>query len=633
MAPPRSLTCVVVNLTNDWSVRIPIRFAQCYRHEYTLDDLLLDDWFPPLSGSLLRRGLTHRRFFCTRWRPGAYTHILSKPYTFLFEDDTLNLRSGVTVVVKHEGFGDSASVMEDCIEGDVEIIQNIITNFRGSNLVAAGRLRRFSYPFSDRRCTEGMHEKLFVDNRTTILPAASCRCGFCVVPNEVFHLIFDPMDMTTLVNFSSTSRDHYNRIVIIMDYRVRKVVRKITCPDFIDIDDIKLALRSTNAIIHGLPALLPLLPDDIAVPDSIFIATPLATRKTWVDLFTRIPHLPHYHFWDNNVAVGSTQLVKVRSVFFLPNDVVVTVQESHYDSAMPVLLSHPTTAMCCGISYGTVFTLYPQHIKHRITDRIFDRRQPPRWYMNHLTKPIQFTRSPFTEGYFRSPSRSTYIERESNSQAYHGEVTGYGEKASRATYQVVDTGTQHLKCKGFNSYAVFVIHVGAAPVFSSSVCGVVEQMWLNDSSTISDNSALYILEISPDPEERAFFIDLLRALDTTVHDSLLPKSWCFSDDDEQNPYMLVAYHPTFTAISVAGDVVIPDPPASNFTDFPAVYKHWNENRKSITPGAYVIVDFHVVYEQAHNSMIHPFLVADSVVGISREANVVGISRTDGIADM
>ncbi|THU90482.1 hypothetical protein K435DRAFT_864277 [Dendrothele bispora CBS 962.96] len=424
MAPPRTLTCVIVDLTDHWSVRVPISFTHCYNHEYTLDDLLLDDWFPPPAGSLLRCGLTHRRFFCTRWRPGAYTHILYKPYTFLFEDATLNLQNGVTVVIKHEGFGNSASIMEDCIESDLDIIQNIIT--KESNLVAASTLRRFSYPFSDRRCAEGSYDKLCVDDRKAILPTASCQCGFCVIPNEVFHIIFDPADMITLVNFSSTCRNHRSRIVIIMDYRVRKIIRKLTCPEFIDTDDIRVTLRSTNGIIHGLPALLPLLPDDIPVPDNIFIATPLDTRKTWVELFTRIPHLPHYHFWDNKVAVGSTQLVKVRSVFFLPNDVVVTVQESHFDSAMPILLSHPTTAMCCGISYGTVFTLYPKHIKNRFTDRVFDRRQPPRWYMNNLTKPIRFTQYPFSEGYFRSPSRSTYIE--VTSQVSHGEVTGYGER-------------------------------------------------------------------------------------------------------------------------------------------------------------------------------------------------------------
>ncbi|THU90469.1 hypothetical protein K435DRAFT_864268 [Dendrothele bispora CBS 962.96] len=547
MAPPRTLTCVIVNLTDNWSVLTAVRFARTYSHAYTMDDLLLDEWFPPSSGSLLRRGLTDRQFFYA----------------------SLSLQNGVTVVIKHEGYGESMCVLEDCVKGDVDIIQGVVMNFRGSNLVPIGRLKRFSSRFIDRRFAAGRRDNLRVGSRISILPTTSCHCGFCLVPNEIFHLVFDSSDMTTLVNFSATSWSHYNRIVIVVDY------------------------RSTNAIIHSLAALLPLLSDDTAVPDNIFIATPLSTRKIWVDLFSRIPHLPRYHFWDNNVTVGSMQLVKTRSVFFLPNDVVVTVQESQFDSAMPVLLSHSITAMCCGISYGTIFTLYPQHVKNRITDRLFDRIQPPRWYMNSLTRSIRFAPECYSDIYYYNPRKTGYIEPDC------------------ALVWRRTSGCHNMdKCSSLTSNTNFVVMA----VQSFSICGMIEDMSLNDRgpNSLCDGSALYVLQLSPDPKDRTAFIDMLRALETTIHDPLLPPTWSLTSPDGRSPYILILYHPSLTAISTAEEVVIQPPPSPEFSDFAVLYKHWNDKRKTVTPGSYVVVDFHVIYQQSHNSMIYPLVVADHV---------------------
>ncbi|THV00623.1 hypothetical protein K435DRAFT_854547 [Dendrothele bispora CBS 962.96] len=407
-----SVICVVVDLSDNWSVRSSIPFARTYKHAFTIDDLLLDEWLCPPSDSLIRRGTSLRRFFCTRWSPGRNAPTLPHPYTFLFENTALSLRTGVIVVVKHAGFGTYSSELENCLEVDSRIVERLVMNYRAYKLEASNSIKRFSYLLGDRRFATGTRGNLGDGSKAAIRPATSCLCGFCIVPSEIFHLIFDPSDMATLAVFSTTCRSHYRRIVHLMDYRVNKVIRKLTIPGLVDAVDIKTALRDTGGIIHGLAALLPLLPDDIETPNNIFIATPVATRKTWIDLFARVPHLPNYHLWDNNVYIGTLQLVRVRSVFFLPNKVVLTLQESFFNSAMPILLSHPTTAMCCGISYGAVFTLYPHHVKNRITDRIFERHHPPQWYLKTLMKPLQFTCFPASDYDNHTFARPEYTMRD-----------------------------------------------------------------------------------------------------------------------------------------------------------------------------------------------------------------------------
>ncbi|THU90485.1 hypothetical protein K435DRAFT_864280 [Dendrothele bispora CBS 962.96] len=410
MAPPESLICVVVDLTNNWSVRVSVPFARTYNHAFTVDDLLLDEWLSPPSDCLIRRGLSQRRLFCTRWRLRRNTRLLPNPYTFLFENSTLNLRTGVIVVVKHTGLSFETSFMVDCDEEDIRIIERVIV--KAYKLQVSKKVKRYSFLVGDRRFATGANGAIRVGSRIAIQPELGCMCGFCAIPTEIFQIVFGSSDITTLATFSATSRNHYTRIIYFMDYRVNKIIQKLTVPGLIDIVDIKKALRTSNAIIHGLAALIPLLPDSIAIPNNIEIATPYGTRSVWVELFTRSPRLPAYYLWHDNVSIGKLRLVRVRSVFFLPNDVVVTVQESFFDSALPILLSHPTTAMCCGISHGIVFTMYPHHIKNRMTDRVFEKYHPPRWYMNRLTKPLSFACYPVNDYDDHSAPRSVYEPRD-----------------------------------------------------------------------------------------------------------------------------------------------------------------------------------------------------------------------------
>ncbi|THU90472.1 hypothetical protein K435DRAFT_864271 [Dendrothele bispora CBS 962.96] len=373
MAPPESLICVVVNLAENWSIRASVPFARTYNHTFTVDDLLLDEWFPPPSDSLFRKGVSSRRLFCTRWRLGRNTSLLPNPYTFLFKNNTLDLRTGMIVVVKHVGFGTDAVFMVDCSEEDVEVVQQVVINYGVCKLKIPKKFKQYTLLLADRRFAAGNNEVIRFGSKLTIQKSTGCHCGLCAIPNELFRIMLEPSDMATLARFSRTCRYHHKHVVRFMDHRVNKTIRKLIVPGFIEVQDIKEILRSTNAIIHGLAALLSLLPDDIATPDNIEIATPFGTRNVWAQLFARVPHLPTYHLWDSKISVDGLQLVRASGVFFLPNNVAVTIQESFFDSAMPILLSHPTTALCCGISYGIVFAIYPYHIKNRMTDRVFEK--------------------------------------------------------------------------------------------------------------------------------------------------------------------------------------------------------------------------------------------------------------------
>ncbi|THU91863.1 hypothetical protein K435DRAFT_863028 [Dendrothele bispora CBS 962.96] len=586
MAQPESLICVIVDLTDNWSLRVSIPFARTYNHAYTVDDLLLDQWLSPASDSLIRPGLSLRRLFCTRWRLGRDTSLLPNPYTLLFEDNTLDLQTGVIAAIKHADAGPDTSFMIDCNEEDIGIVERVIMNYRAYKLRISNTVKRYSYLVGDRRFATGTNDIIRVDSRVPIEPGS----GY----------------MTTLATFSTTCRNHYTRIVHFMDYRVNKVIRKLTVPGFIDLVDIKEALRASNAIIHGLAALLPLLPDEIAVPNNIEIATPLGTRKFWIELFARVPNLPAYHLWDDNISIGTLQLVRVRGIFFLPNNVVVTVQESFFDSAIPVMLSHPTTAMCCGISHGIVFTMYPYHIKNRITDRVFEKYHPPRWYMNRLMKPVSFACYPVTDYDFHTIPRPDYKPRDCpmiwrRTSGCHGMGSLRWSAIDPAERPGIPWGVSHLHNMSKNSFAItgriraiFLLGGG-----TTDVNPIPTLLTDADRTQVDRRSTYHVVELVPDEDNKTSFLEVLISLKDALEGIKLPPTW-----------NLAEYH----------DQELPAPPIPNFVDSAGIYTHWDHNRKAITLNAVVTIHFHLIRERSIGNMLVPLAIAERLTVIQNGHN-------------
>ncbi|THV00622.1 hypothetical protein K435DRAFT_793965 [Dendrothele bispora CBS 962.96] len=146
---------------------------------------------------------------------------------------------------------------------------------------------------------------------------------------------------------------------------------------------------------------------------------------------------------------------------------------------------------------------------------------------------------------------------------------------------------------------------------SFTLSGVVQEMWLyhNSPEHDHDNSSWYILEIGPEVDEYMSFVDFIRLLDTYVHDPILPAPWCMPGNGGRSPYILINFPPTLTSISTAENIVIPAPPTPEH-ESPALYRHWNNERKAITVGASIVINFHIVYEMAYNGVIAPFVVSE-----------------------
>ncbi|THU79408.1 hypothetical protein K435DRAFT_810734 [Dendrothele bispora CBS 962.96] len=155
-----------------------------------------------------------------------------------------------------------------------------------------------------------------------------------------------------------------------MDSRVARILRHAFA-DYVPLSEVKNTLDITDGFIHGAAALAAVISDDAELPLEISIATPVTTRREWLSLFRQIPNVMSYHYWNDGSRLDIGRVERIRSYFFLPSGVSIVLQESIYNSAMPLLLCHGITSLACGIGHSSVFSLYPDLLALKLTHRIF----------------------------------------------------------------------------------------------------------------------------------------------------------------------------------------------------------------------------------------------------------------------
>ncbi|THV04231.1 hypothetical protein K435DRAFT_791121 [Dendrothele bispora CBS 962.96] len=390
MSTKTQLTCIAVDLLNDWTWLCTVPFSQSYQHACTIDDLLLDSYLPPPPLIGLRPGYIQRHLFVTHTLPDRDT-LLNRPYTFVLRGPTyhwqssVNLGKGIAIVVCHDGFGEFSDILVDARESDAVMVVDLLTGLRRIDRDDLEEIDQHRWLRNDRRFLEGSPSP--IRPFTAIPPPnTSCHCLYCgILPTEILTLVLIHCDVRSLASFALTSRNHYRAVKSTIDNRVNRVIGRLAL-NGVTIPDIKHVLKKTSGIIHGEAALTVLLPGCPIMPKEVRIATPAGTRGEWVKLFGRMANVRSYHHWVQNEYYDAVRIDKVRSVFFLPNRVVVSLRESNSPSALPMLLSERVTTLACGISYGLCFTLYPGDIRDRFIDSAFNDEYPPDWFLTALSK-------------------------------------------------------------------------------------------------------------------------------------------------------------------------------------------------------------------------------------------------------
>ncbi|THU79412.1 hypothetical protein K435DRAFT_810738 [Dendrothele bispora CBS 962.96] len=303
------VVCAVMDLTNQLPFLTSVSFARSRAHSCAVNDLHGDTWVEPHSSHTFRPGISGRRIYCERTGPGMA--VLPHPFSFIFSTSLLGERTlpktGHVLVAKHGLSHTHPLQVVDVCADDLSTISVLLLV-----LVAipdwAFSLVATEHPnINDRRFLQA-------------------------VPG------------TVTIN--------------------RRIGVKSVFGEAIPFVEIKSTLRNTGAFIHGSAA-------QSIFPKEIFIATPVTTRRDWLRLLERIPDTMSYHFENFVTCVDGDPVERVRSTIFLPTGVIVTVQESSQASAFPLLLTQPMTSLACGVSYSSVFSLYPELCFRRVTHPVF----------------------------------------------------------------------------------------------------------------------------------------------------------------------------------------------------------------------------------------------------------------------
>ncbi|THU90473.1 hypothetical protein K435DRAFT_801994 [Dendrothele bispora CBS 962.96] len=147
---------------------------------------------------------------------------------------------------------------------------------------------------------------------------------------------------------------------------------------------------------------------------------------------------------------------------------------------------------------------------------------------------------------------------------------------------------------------------------SFAVSGIINEMYIQEGRSDSDeeSSTWLIIQLGPDPANITSFMNVLHMLDSTLYNALFPRPWYLGGNNE--PYILITYPPTLTAISTADNVTIPPPPTADFINYASYYRHWDNERKAITLDASLTVDCPIVYEEVDDNTLIPCVVAECV---------------------
>ncbi|THU82224.1 hypothetical protein K435DRAFT_872525 [Dendrothele bispora CBS 962.96] len=351
---PADVVCAVIDLSDQWRTLTTVSFARSRLHACTVNDLHFDAWAEHHSSRTFRLGISGRRIYCER--AGPHGARLTEPFSFIFGTPLLGEKAlpdtGHVVVAKHGSDRTHLLRVVDVCVDDLATISQLLRMFNAIphwalSLVATERVsmndRRFLQPVP---CTTGA-------TRRNAVKSSSCRCAICLTfPPEISSLIFILLEVEALASFLGTCRCHYHTVAAHLDYRICRYYRRVF-GDSVPIEDIKSTLRTTGAFIHGSAVQGLLLNECDNIQNEITIATPFATRTDWLQLLLRIPDVMSYHFKSLVSRVGGELVERIRTTLFLPNGVIVTIQESSSMSAFPLLLTHGITSMACGISYSS----------------------------------------------------------------------------------------------------------------------------------------------------------------------------------------------------------------------------------------------------------------------------------------
>ncbi|THU82232.1 hypothetical protein K435DRAFT_872533 [Dendrothele bispora CBS 962.96] len=401
MAPRPDLACAVVDLSRR---RMPaictVSFARTYTHAGTIDDLLLDGWFPPEPHSYLRAGLSLRRLYITHRLEPDHT-LLPNPFTIVVSaeppEGVIDLTTGNAVIVKHAGPDFEGVQLENVLLSDLSVVSDII-RFLARNQVNNGYRHStpstdYQYLTIDRRHLVGVEQPALYIERIAITQSNDCQCIFCQLSVEVVLIAMEYIDIHTLTLFSATCRTHLQYARQVMFQRVRRVFSSfVESP--VDSQKIHDILRDTKSIVSGPAGVTPLLPGLPSLPNRVEIFVPRNALRPWLQLFKQRPLLTSYIYCNSKLRMNGMRVERMRCVFILQNEVVVTIRESYTKSLLPLLLSQSITALVGGITHNSVFSLYPRAVSDRVGVPVFDSDTHPPWYIEGHNAQLSFNSLP-----------------------------------------------------------------------------------------------------------------------------------------------------------------------------------------------------------------------------------------------
>ncbi|THU88621.1 hypothetical protein K435DRAFT_866093 [Dendrothele bispora CBS 962.96] len=378
-SPHADVVCAVIDLSNYQPFLTSVSFTRSRAHSCAVNDIHGDAWVEHYSSHTFRPGISGRRIYCERTGPGRT--VLPQPFSFIFGTSLLGERTlpktGHVLVAKHKSSQTHLLQVVDVCADDLRTISDLLIA-----LVAipdwAFSLVATEHPIiNDRRFLQPGPGAVTITRRIGVKTSAQCHCSFChTLPLELVLLILLLLDASSLSSLLGTCRAHYHAVAAHLDFRICRLYRCVF-GQVLPIVDIKSTLRSTGAFIHGSAAQSILQDGYVDFPREVFIATPVTTRRDWLQLLVRIPDTMSYHFKNFVTRVDGDPVERVRSTIFLPNGTIVNIQESSQASAFPLLLTQPMTSLACGVSYSSVFSLYPEQCVRRLTHPVFTRDGGP----------------------------------------------------------------------------------------------------------------------------------------------------------------------------------------------------------------------------------------------------------------
>ncbi|THV00041.1 hypothetical protein K435DRAFT_794493 [Dendrothele bispora CBS 962.96] len=579
-----NLACAIVDLSRR---RVPtictVPFARTYAHAGTIDDLLLDHWFPPAPHSYFREGLSARRLRLGHRFDDPDVSLIH-PYTIIVSaappKGYIDFTAGVAVVVKHAGPSHEEFRLVDVTSVDLAVISDNI-RFLSRNQVNNGYrcsdlFNDYQYLAVDRRHLVGVTSPIPSIQRITVVRTVDCRCFFCQLSVEVVLIAMEYFDIGALAAFSGTCRTHSSFARQTMQQRVRRVLNQLKDAD-LDDNRIHDILRVTGSVITGAAGVTPMLSGLPALPTKFDILTPLNSIRPWLQLFQQVPTLGSYVYSNKKPKMDGFRLERMRCVFFLRSGVVVSIRESYSQSILPLLLSQSITAHVGSVNlYSTMTNI-----------RLGTSRGTAQEYPSIL--------SLFRAGWVLLLDAT---------------CPGVGLQVVTNWRPFRGTSPLMTMSLSFPSLGTTCGERGQLVL----ICGVLREMWMFDDahSQNKDNSSWYILEIAPSTDNDALFRDVYTSLTNMgpMDDTFLHAVGEQDIVDAHVQYLLVCLPSPLALITAACNVTIDPAPFPNHPCLP-FYNHWDNERKTLTPNATVVVNFHIVVDRSRGKRM-AILVADSV---------------------